>query len=75
MKKQIEYNHLFRNLHVKGDPLILFNIWDVASAKNVANAGAKAIATSSWSVAYTSETAYYSQVYPTVIARKRVTGL
>jgi 2-methylisocitrate lyase-like PEP mutase family enzyme len=51
MKKQIEYNHLFKNLHIKGEPLILFNIWDVASAKNIADAGAKAIATSSWSVA------------------------
>jgi 2-methylisocitrate lyase-like PEP mutase family enzyme len=51
MKEQIKHSHLFRNLHVKGDPLILFNIWDVASAKSVADAGAKVIATSSWSVA------------------------
>jgi len=30
----------FRELHVPGNPLILFNIWDVGSAKAVANAGA-----------------------------------
>ncbi len=41
----------FRTLHIPGKPLILFNIWDVGSAKAVAIAGAKAIATSSWSVA------------------------
>ena len=41
----------FRALHVKGDPLILFNAWDAGSAKAIAEAGAKAIATGSWSVA------------------------
>jgi 2-methylisocitrate lyase-like PEP mutase family enzyme len=41
----------FRALHVKGDPLILFNAWDAGSAKVVAEAGARAIATGSWSVA------------------------
>lgn len=41
----------FRALHVRGRPLILFNVWDPGSAKAVANAGAKAIATGSWSVA------------------------
>ena len=41
----------FRSLHVPGKPLLLFNIWDAGSAKAVAAAGAKAIATSSWSVA------------------------
>jgi len=41
----------FRALHVRGTPLVLFNIWDAGSAKIVAGAGAKAIATSSWSVA------------------------
>jgi len=38
-------------LHVRGDPLVLFNIWDAGSAKAVAEGGAKAIATGSWSVA------------------------
>lgn len=41
----------FRALHVPGDPLILFNIWDAGSAKAVAKAGAKAIATGSFGVA------------------------
>ncbi len=41
----------FRSLHVPGSPLVLFNAWDAGSAKAVAAAGAKAIATGSWSVA------------------------
>lgn len=41
----------FRVLHVPGDPLMLFNIWDAGSAKAVAGAGAKAIATGSYGVA------------------------
>lgn len=41
----------FRKLHVSGDPLVLYNIWDPGSAKAAAQAGAKAIATSSWAVA------------------------
>jgi 2-methylisocitrate lyase-like PEP mutase family enzyme len=42
----------FRTLHVAGKPLVLCNIWDAGSAKAVAAAGAKAIATGSWSVAH-----------------------
>ena len=41
----------FAALHVAGDPLILFNIWDAGSAKAVARAGAKAVASGSASVA------------------------
>jgi 2-methylisocitrate lyase-like PEP mutase family enzyme len=41
----------FRALHIPGKPLVLFNIWDAGSAKAVTASGAKAIATSSWSVA------------------------
>ena len=41
----------FRKLHVFGDPLVLFNIWDAGSARAVAGAGAKAIATGSYGVA------------------------
>jgi 2-methylisocitrate lyase-like PEP mutase family enzyme len=41
----------FAALHVRGDPLILFNIWDAGSAQAVARAGAKAIASGSASVA------------------------
>jgi 2-methylisocitrate lyase-like PEP mutase family enzyme len=41
----------FRDLHVPGKPLVLFNVWDAGSAKAVAASGCDAIATSSWSVA------------------------
>jgi len=41
----------FAKLHVKGSPLVLYNAWDAGTAKAVAAAGAKAIATSSWAVA------------------------
>jgi 2-methylisocitrate lyase-like PEP mutase family enzyme len=37
----------FAALHVPGDPLILYNIWDPGSANAVAAAGAKALATGS----------------------------
>lgn len=42
---------LFHDLHVRGEPLVLFNVWDPGSARAVAEAGAQAIATGSWSVA------------------------
>jgi len=48
---QTEKARAFAALHVPGTPLILFNAWDAGSAKAVAEAGAKAIATGSWSVA------------------------
>ncbi|WP_426229395.1 isocitrate lyase/PEP mutase family protein [Pararhizobium sp. DWP3-4] len=41
----------FRELHRKGDPVVLYNIWDAGTAKAVAASGAKALATGSWSVA------------------------
>ncbi|MBX7495387.1 isocitrate lyase/phosphoenolpyruvate mutase family protein [Qipengyuania sp. 6B39] len=41
----------FRALHVPGKPLVLYNIWDAGSARAVAEAGAKAIATGSYGVA------------------------
>lgn len=41
----------FAALHVPGRPLVLFNIWDAGSARAVADAGAKALATGSASVA------------------------
>lgn len=41
----------FKNLHVAGDPVLLYNAWDAGSAAAIAGAGAAAIATSSWSVA------------------------
>ncbi len=41
----------FKALHVKSDPVILFNVWDPGTAAIVAGADAKAIATGSWPVA------------------------
>jgi 2-methylisocitrate lyase-like PEP mutase family enzyme len=41
----------FCKLHVSGNPLILYNIWNPGSARAVAAAGAKALATSSYAVA------------------------
>ena len=41
----------FLALHKKADPVVLYNIWDAGSAKAVAEAGAKVIATGSWAMA------------------------
>jgi 2-methylisocitrate lyase-like PEP mutase family enzyme len=49
-KTQQQYAEMFRGLHKKGDPLVLFNAWDVATAKAIAKAF-PAIATSSGAVA------------------------
>lgn len=51
MSNQIERAEKFRSLHIPGDPIVLYNIWDAGSAMAVARSGAKAIATGSWSVA------------------------
>ena len=48
---QAEKAARFAELHVKGAPLLLYNAWDAGSAKSILDAGAKAIATSSWAVA------------------------
>jgi len=42
---------IFARLHQAGDPVILYNAWDAGSARAVVRAGAKAVATGSWSVA------------------------
>lgn len=51
MNSQIERAEIFRSLHIPGDPIVLYNIWDAGSAVAVARGGAKAVATGSWSVA------------------------
>lgn len=48
---QLEKISQFRSLHTPGNPFVLYNIWDAGSAKAVAESGAKALATGSWSVA------------------------
>lgn len=52
MSDQARKARQFRELHVPGTPLVLFNVWDAGTAKAVTAGGAKAIATSSWSVAH-----------------------
>ena len=51
MEDQVRKARDFAALHVKGAPLVLWNIWDAGSARAVAEAGARALATGSWSVA------------------------
>jgi 2-methylisocitrate lyase-like PEP mutase family enzyme len=46
-----ESAEIFTRLHIKGEPLILFNVWDAGSARAIQEIGAKAIGTGSWSVA------------------------
>jgi 2-methylisocitrate lyase-like PEP mutase family enzyme len=50
MQQQERARHL-ASLHVKGNPLIVYNAWDAGSAKAIAGAGARVIGTSSWAVA------------------------
>lgn len=52
MSSQQEKAILFGSLHVSGSPLLLANAWDVASARVVEEAGAKAVATTSAGVAW-----------------------
>lgn len=51
MPTQAERASLFRSLHKKGDPIVLYNIWDAGSAKAVVESGARAVATGSAPVA------------------------
>ena len=51
MTDQITQAESFAALHKKGDPVILYNIWDAGSAGAVRDAGAKAVATGSAPVA------------------------
>lgn len=51
VSKQAEKAQNFAEMHQPGDPLVLFNIWDAGSAKVIEQAGTRAVATGSWSVA------------------------
>ena len=51
VSKQAEQALKFAEMHQPGDPLVLYNIWDAGSAKVIEEAGARAVATGSWSVA------------------------
>jgi 2-methylisocitrate lyase-like PEP mutase family enzyme len=50
--QQKEKAEVFRKLHTEGDVLLLANVWDVASARIVEDAGFPAIATSSAGIAF-----------------------
>ncbi|MET8041577.1 isocitrate lyase/phosphoenolpyruvate mutase family protein [Micromonospora sp. NPDC005215] len=52
MSEQHIRAELFRSLHTPGSPLVLVNAWDAASARIVATAGARAVATTSAGVAW-----------------------
>lgn len=45
------HSDTFQALHIKSDPIVLFNVWDAGTAAIVQSAGAKAIATGSYPVA------------------------
>jgi 2-methylisocitrate lyase-like PEP mutase family enzyme len=51
MPDQVSLAEQFHALHVPGSPVVIFNAWDAGSARAVADAGARAIGTGSWSVA------------------------
>ena len=46
-----EHCELLRSLHRAGDPLLLPNVWDAATARAVVAAGFPVVATTSWGVA------------------------
>lgn len=48
---QNKFADQFHNLHNQDNPLVLYNIWDTATAKAVCHHGANAVATGSWSMA------------------------
>lgn len=52
MTNRAQHARAFASLHKPGEPLLLPNAWDVASAVAIAGAGAKAIATTSAGVAW-----------------------
>lgn len=51
MTDQQERAARFKALHVKGNPLVLYNIWDAGGARALQEASAQAVATGSWSMA------------------------
>jgi 2-methylisocitrate lyase-like PEP mutase family enzyme len=51
MTTQADRAETFAKLHINGDPLVIFNVWDAGTAKAVVEIGAKAVATGSYAVA------------------------
>lgn len=50
MQQQARAHH-FTALHIKGNPLMVYNAWDAGSAKAIVAAGAPVVGTSSWAIA------------------------
>ena len=50
--EQQQKAEVFRRLHTEGDVLLLPNVWDVASARIIEEAGFPAVATSSAGIAF-----------------------
>jgi 2-methylisocitrate lyase-like PEP mutase family enzyme len=50
--EQIKKAEAFRAMHAGPEPLLLANVWDVASARIIEDAGFGAIATSSAGIAF-----------------------
>src|SRR5215203_1690606 len=65
----------FAALHVQGDPVILYNIWDVGSAHAVIRAGAKALATGSHPVADANGWPDGQGVHPLNLQAKRIEAI
>ena len=51
MPSQTDRAAKFASLHIPGNPVVIYNVWDAGSAAAVALGGAKVIGTGSWSVA------------------------
>lgn len=48
---QTDKAQAFKEMHSTQNPIVLYNIWDAGGAKAIADAGSKAVATGSWSIA------------------------
>ena len=72
-----DYRDAFAALHVPGDPVLLYNIWDVGSAHAVVAGGARALATGSHAVAEANGYPDGDRAadIPDVIEQDRVAGL
>lgn len=51
MPSQTDKAAKFSSLHIPGNPVVIYNVWDAGSAAAVTLGGAKVIGTGSWSVA------------------------
>lgn len=66
---QAERTQHFQSLHIKGEPLMLFNVWDAGSAQAIQDIGAKALATSSFTNCFSIGYLNYPPTSSTVISQ------